>query len=69
MRFFIYKSWARVENQTAYEVTSERRDEDTDTSVAFFDCEVPSLAIAHAVIALQKTTENTNNCLIFRNEN
>jgi hypothetical protein len=45
MRFYIYESWQRVENQPAFEVTSTRRGDDkTDTAVAFFDCESISLA-------------------------
>ena len=66
MRFYIYESWQRVENQPAFEVTSTRRGDDkTDTAVAFFDCESISLAAAYALPALQGSGIETRNSVIF----
>lgn len=69
MRFYIYESWQRVENQPAFEVTSTRRGDDkTDTAVAFFDCDSISLAAAYALPAINDAGINTKNSVIFMAE-
>lgn len=69
MRFYIYESWQRVENQPAFEVTSARRGDDkTDTVVALFDCDSISLAAAYALPALQAAGVETRNSVIFMEE-
>ncbi|HBQ4498565.1 hypothetical protein Q7F17_15050 [Escherichia coli] len=66
MRFYIYKSWQRVDHQPAFEVTSLRRGDDkTDTAVALFDCESISLAAAYALPALQAAGVETRNSVVF----
>lgn len=66
MRFYIYSSWQRVDNQPAYEVTPTRRGDDaTDTSVAYFDCDDEFLAAAYALPALQAAGVDIKNSVIL----
>lgn len=66
MRFYIYESWQRVENQPAFEVTANRRgDNQTDTALVFFDCDTVPLAAAWALPALQGAGVETRNCVVF----
>lgn len=66
MRFYIYESWQRVENQPAFEVTANRRSYDpTDTALASFDCDSISLAASYALPALHGVGVDTRNSVIF----